>query len=53
MFQFGDQRKDFHHYLANGAPGKPEFIVYYIDVRGTLGRGDDFRFPLYKYVLTF
>jgi len=47
-FPFGDQRRDFHSYLANGDKDKPSFIIYYIDVRGTVGRGDDFRFPLYK-----
>ncbi|XP_063690639.1 dipeptidyl peptidase 4-like [Bolinopsis microptera] len=47
-FPYGDQRKDFHNYLANGDPDKPSFLVYHVDVRGTIGRGDDFRFPLYR-----
>ena len=53
LYPFGEQRKDFHNFLANGDPEKPQFIVYYIDVRGTVGRGDDFRFPLYRYVRVY
>ena len=43
FFPYGEQRKDFHNFLANGEDGKPQFLVYMVDVRGTLGRGDDFR----------